>query len=78
MAKNVTVFSSPGCVICARVKDYLARRGVDYVERDVIDDPGAMDELNELGLMTTPVTLVGDRPVIGFDEQKLADALEEQ
>ena len=38
-------------------------------------DPGALSELEKLGLMTTPVTLVDGQVVVGFDQKKLRELL---
>ena len=34
-------------------------------------DETALSELEQLGVMTTPVTLIGDEMVIGFDRERL-------
>lgn len=34
-----------------------------------------MDELQELGFFSTPVTVVNDEVVVGFDKAKLKDLL---
>jgi len=56
------------------VKEYLSQKGVAFTERDVIADPEAMAELEEIGILSTPVTLVDGEVVVGFDRRKL-DAL---
>lgn len=38
-------------------------------------DPSAILELQKLGFMTTPVTVVGDKVIVGFDGPILDDAL---
>jgi len=57
------------------VKAWLSRAGVSHVVRDIDDDPTAYDELVALGILSIPVTLVGDTPVIGFDQKRLASLL---
>ena len=44
-------------------------------ERNVLADADAMQELEELGYFSTPVTLIDDEVVVGFDKQKLKDLL---
>ena len=39
--------------------------------KDIINDPTAMAELVELGLLTTPVTVIDGDVVVGFDRTKL-------
>jgi len=53
------------------VKEFLSRQGVTFVEHDVAQDEAALSELEQLGVMTTPVTLIGDEMVIGFDQERL-------
>ena len=43
--------------------------------RDITKDPSAILELQKLGFMTTPVTVVEDKVIVGFDMPKLDEAL---
>jgi glutaredoxin len=56
------------------VKEFLSRRGVEFTERNVAEDESALAELGELGVFTTPVTVIDGEVVIGFDQARL-DAL---
>jgi hypothetical protein len=58
------------------VKGYLSQRGIAYTVRDIATDPAAVDELSNLGYMTTPVTTVDGQIVIGFDQKRLDALLE--
>ncbi len=40
-----------------------------------MEDAAAMQELEELGVMTTPVVRVGDEVVVGFDRARLTALL---
>lgn len=57
------------------MKEYLSQRQVQFDDRDITQDPSAIVELQKLGFMTTPVTVVGDKVIVGFDVPKLDDAL---
>jgi glutaredoxin len=57
------------------VKEYLSQKQIDFDDRDITKDSSAITELQKLGFMTTPVTVVGDQVVVGFDVAKLDDAL---
>jgi len=57
------------------VKGFLSENGIAYVERDVMEDAVALRELEELGVMTTPVVRVGDEVVVGFDRARLSALL---
>jgi glutaredoxin 3 len=57
-------------------KAWLSEKGIDFEVRDVIEDNQAMKELEELDVYSTPVTVIGDEVVIGFDRKKLEKLLE--
>jgi glutaredoxin len=57
------------------VKEFLSQKGVSFEERDVAQDEAALSALEQLGVMTTPVTLIDDEMVIGFDRQRLSALL---
>ncbi len=58
------------------MKEFLSQRGVPFTERDVSQDEDALAELEALGVMTTPVTVIDGEMVIGFDRRKLEQLLE--
>jgi len=76
MSAEVVVFTMSGCPHCAGVKEYLGQKGVEYTERNVLEDDQAMADFRQMGFRGTPVTLVGEVAVIGFDKEKLDAALE--
>ena len=69
-AQLLKVYWRPGCSSCVRVKEFLARLGVDYESINVSARPEAMDELRELGVRTVPVVARGREYVFA---QELAD-----
>jgi len=62
-------------MFCERVKEFLSQHGVEFTERDVVKDESALAELEALGAMTTPVTVIGSGAVVGFDREKLSNLL---
>ena len=44
---------------------------MSFVEKDVMADQEAMAELEKIGVMTTPVTVIDGEVVVGFDRRKL-------
>jgi glutaredoxin len=69
-ASVIRVYWQPGCTSCLRTKEFLTKRGVAFVSRNVLADDGAFDELAVLGLRQVPVVARGDAYV---DGQILAD-----
>lgn len=57
------------------MKEYLSHEHVSLVDRDITVDPSAISELQKLGFMTTAVTVIGEKVIVGFDPQKLTEAL---
>lgn len=45
------------------------------MERNIAQDEAAFAELEKLGIMSTPVTVIGDQVVVGFDKAKLEQYL---
>jgi glutaredoxin 3 len=62
-------------MFCNRTKEFLSQHGIAFEERDVSSDEAALDELQKRSLMTTPVTLIDNEVVVGFDRAKLAALL---
>ncbi|MCH8225389.1 MAG: hypothetical protein IIC97_05960 [Chloroflexi bacterium] len=46
-----------------------------FETRDVINDQKAMAELLEIGVLTTPVTVIDGEVVVGFDRSKFEELL---
>jgi glutaredoxin len=57
------------------VKEFLSQKGIPFIERDVSRDEEALAELEALGVLTTPVTVMDGEIVIGFDRAKLEQLL---
>ena len=57
------------------MKEFLSQKGIAYTEKDVIADQAALTELEEIGVLTTPVTVIDGQIIVGFDRKKLEEAL---
>lgn len=53
------------------MKEFLSQRGIEFTERNVAEDESALSELEQLGVMTTPVTVIDGKVVVGFDQARL-------
>jgi glutaredoxin len=58
-------------MFCARVKEFLRQSDIAFADRDITSDESALAELEKLGVMTTPVTVVDGEKVIGYDVNRL-------
>ena len=53
------------------MKEFLSQRGIEFTERDVAQDESALADLEQLGVFTTPVTVIAGEVVVGFDRLQL-------
>jgi len=63
-------------MFCGKVKEFLSQRKIPFTDRNIVADETALAELEKLGYLTTPVTVVGAEVVVGFDREKLTKLLE--
>lgn len=54
-------------------KEFLSQRGVVFEEKDITKEPSAVDELEKLGTMTTPVIVIDGEVIIGFNRKRLEE-----
>ena len=69
---SVIVFTTPTCSWCRVVKQHLKKNNIRYKEIDVTkDDRAARDMVRRTGQQGVPVTLINNRPIVGFDKEKI-------
>ena len=59
------------------MKGFLSLRNVEYVEKNVSTDIDGRTELVAMGYDSTPVTVIGDRQLVGFNAVLIDEALAE-
>jgi glutaredoxin 3 len=70
--EEITVYTSPSCPWCNRVKSYFAEKGVSYREIDVNTDYESAKHMMDLtGQRAVPVITKGSDYVIGYNPQEL-------
>ena len=62
-------------MFCNRVKEFLRKQNVAFTDRDITSDDSAFAELEKLGVMTTPVTVVDGQTIVGYDVNRLKTLL---
>ena len=45
-------------MFCAKVKEFLSQNKIEFVDRNIAADEAGLNELEKLGYMTTPVTVI--------------------
>ena len=63
-------------MFCGKVKEFLSQNKIEFVDRNIAADETALAELEKLGYMTTPVTVIDGEVVVGFDVPKLRTLLQ--
>lgn len=70
---TATIFTTTTCAYCKMVKQYLSKKGVQYTEVNLDDNPDQRQSLYELtGAMTVPITQIGAGYIIGWKPAELA------
>lgn len=76
MDKNITVYSTPTCPFCIRVKQFLKDNNVKFSDIDVSSDSEKADEMiKKSGQMGVPVIEIDGAIVVGFDKEKIKEML---
>jgi len=73
---SVVVYSTPICPWCIKAKNFLKEHKIKFEEIDVSEDHKAAEEMvKKSGQRSVPVIEIGDKIIIGFDEEEIRDAL---
>jgi glutaredoxin 3 len=70
--EEITVYTSPTCPWCTKVKSYLDEKGIVYREVDVAADADAARQVVEVtGQRGVPVIAKGSDYVVGFNREEI-------
>ena len=74
IAKKIIVYGAPSCPWCVKLKSWLESKKANFEYIDV-SKPENMGKAKEMvkksGQMGIPVTIIGDKAIIGFDKEKI-------
>ena len=74
--KNIVIYSTPTCHFCGLAKDFFKEHGVTYREFNVASDAEKRTEMmQKSGGMAVPVITIDSEVIVGFDKEKLSEAL---
>lgn len=59
------------------MQEFLAQKGIAFEERDITKEPRFIEELDDMGYMATPVTVIDGESIMGFDRKRLEELLRE-
>jgi len=72
----IKVYSTPSCPYCVTLKKFLAEKGVEFEDIDVSQDQKELEEMVEKsGQMGVPVIDLNGQIIVGFDRDKILEAL---
>lgn len=75
----ITIYSADWCAFCHATKDYLDKKGIQYIEKDVEADPAnAQEAIDKSGQTGIPVVDIDGTIIIGFDRPKIDAVLREK
>lgn len=71
------VYSTPTCVYCKTLKEYLKSNEIDFEDIDVSKDEKELQKMIKIsGQMGVPVVEIDDNVIVGFDKEKIDKALD--
>ncbi len=72
----ITIYSTPTCVYCKTLKEYFAKKNIQYQEIDVASNEKELEKMVQIsGQMGVPVVDINGDVVIGFDKEKIDELL---
>lgn len=72
----ITIYSTPTCVYCKTLKEYLGSKNIPYTEIDVSENEKELEKMVAIsGQMGVPVVEIDGEVVIGFDRQRIDQIL---
>lgn len=69
------VYSSTNCNFCIQLKSYLNEQNISYEERNIDQSDEYAQQLNKLGIMSVPLTLIGEKKILGFNPNRIKKEL---
>jgi len=72
----VKIYSTPTCVYCNTLKEYLKSKNIEFQEIDVSQNEKELEKMVSIsGQMGVPVVDIEGDIVIGFDREKIDELL---
>ncbi|MBU2539858.1 glutathione S-transferase N-terminal domain-containing protein [Patescibacteria group bacterium] len=73
---KVRIFSTPSCVYCVTLKEYLKSHNISFEYIDVSLDEQALNEMIEKSeQMSVPVIDINGEFIVGFDKKRINELL---
>lgn len=73
---KVKIYTTEGCFWCKKTKEFFKQHTIKYKEIDISKNKKAAQEIiKKSGYRSVPVIEINGKIIVGFDEQKLKEAL---
>ncbi|TCP59157.1 glutaredoxin [Tumebacillus sp. BK434] len=72
--KKIIIYTQPTCPPCFEAKAWMTNSNIPFEDRDIRKDDKHLQDLINLGAAATPVFLVGDEVIMGYDQGKIKSA----
>lgn len=72
---KVVVYGTQSCPYCAKTREFLRAKKIEFADLDVQHSPKAQKEFEQLGGSGVPVVLIGNRRIQGFNQDAFEAAL---
>ena len=73
---KVKIYSTRTCPYCNQAKAFFKEKDIEYTDVDVADNEKAAKEmLDKSGQMGTPVIDIDGKIIVGFDQEKIEEAI---
>lgn len=70
---SITVYTKPSCVQCNATYRAMDAKGIEYVIKDMSEDPEALEMAKNLGYLQAPVVIAGEDHWSGFRPDKIEE-----
>ena len=75
---KITVYSTPTCPWCAKAKDYLKKKKIEFRDVDITEEDKDREEMiDKSGQMGVPVIDIDGTIIVGFNPKEIEKALKE-
>ncbi|MDD4996068.1 MAG: glutaredoxin domain-containing protein [Patescibacteria group bacterium] len=73
---KIKVYTSPACLYCHQLKDFLKEKKIEFEEIDLSKNQEMIDDfIKKTGQMAVPVTEIDGEMILGFDLSKIKEKL---
>ena len=73
---TVIIYTQPSCPPCEFTKLYLKNHNISFEEKNIATNTKAKKEMmNKYNAFSTPVIVINDEAIIGFDQERIEQLL---